>query len=147
MTEPRFLDIGEVVEQTGVPVTTLHLWERRGLLTPTGRVGLRRQYDPAVIRTIAVIVVAQQSGFSLDEIAGLLEPGAFSDGKELLQRKLTELQARRDDLDRAIAGLEHALACTHPSPLDCPNFGAHLSDVLPRTPRANDTDRVPGPRG
>ena len=126
------IDIGEVVARTGVPTTTLHVWEREGLITPVGRSGLRRQYDPGVIDRIAMIVVGQRSGFSLAEIGRLLEPDAFPEsGKQALADKLGELRARRRELDLAIAGLEHALACPHAVPTDCPTFCGMLDDVLP----------------
>ena len=125
------LDIGEVVRRTGVPATKLHVWESRGLIEPVGRCGLRRQYGPDILNRIAVIVVCQRSGFSLADIAKVLAPGAFDEGKGLLEEKLTELQQRRDDLDRAIDGIQHALTCRHRSPLDCPDFHEELAGVLP----------------
>ena len=126
------LDIGEVVARTGVPTTTLHVWEREGLIEPVGRAGLRRQYDPAVIDRIAMIVVGQRSGFSLAELAQLLSPEDFAvAGKQALADKLVELRARRRQLDLAITGLEHALACPHPVPTDCPTFCGMLDNVLP----------------
>lgn len=126
------LDIGEVVTRTGVPVTTLHVWEREGLIAPVGRSGLRRQYAADVIDRIAMIVVGQRSGFSLAEIGALLAPDAFaSSGKDALADKLDELRARRRELDLAITGLEHALACPHTVPTDCPTFCGMLDDVLP----------------
>jgi DNA-binding transcriptional MerR regulator len=129
-TDPA-IDIGDVVRLTGVPVTTLHVWERRGLIEPVGRTGLRRQYRPEVIERIAVIVVCQRSGFSLADIAALLAPGAFDGGKQVLEVKLAELRQRRRELDQAIDGIEHALSCRHPSPLDCPGFHQELAGVLP----------------
>lgn len=128
------LDIGEVVRRTGVPTTTLHVWEREGLLAPVGRAGLRRQYAPDTVERIAVIVVCQRSGFTLAEIADLLRPGAFAEGKGRLEGKVAELRQRRLELDKAIDGIEHALSCTHESPLECPNFRAELADVLPLEP-------------
>lgn len=125
------LDIGEVVARTGVPTTTLHVWEREGLVAPVGRAGLRRQYGPGVLDRIALIVVAQRSGFSLAEIRELFEPTAFAEGKGKLEAKLDELRERRRELDAAITGLEHALACPHPDPMQCPTFRGNLRDVLP----------------
>lgn len=125
------LDVGEVIALSGVPASTLHLWERRGLLVSTGRNGLRRQYDASVLDTIAVIVVAQRCGFTLAEIAELLAPDAFATGKARLVGKLDELRQRRGELDRAISGLEHALECPEPSPLDCLHFKNKITDVLP----------------
>jgi DNA-binding transcriptional MerR regulator len=126
------IDIGEVVEQTGVPVSTLHVWEREGLLTPTGRRGLRRQYSPDVIGRVAMIVVGQRAGFSLADIKTLLDPKAFArDGKAAIEAKLGELRAHRDQLDAAITGLEHAAACPYDVPTDCPTFNSMLDEVLP----------------
>lgn len=131
MTTDRQLDIGEVIRRSGLAASTLHLWEKRGLITPSGRKGLRRQYDTSVIEQIAIILLLQRSGFSLAEIRGLLLPDAFVDGKESLARKLDELRHRQHGLTTAIIGLEHALCCPEPSPIECPNFRSMLSDVLP----------------
>lgn len=129
------LDIGTVAERSGIPPSTLRLWEEKGLIAPVGRAGLRRQYEAHVLTTIAVIVVAQRSGFSLAEIARLLEPDAFSIDKQLLQEKLDELRVRRAELDAAIDGLEHALACAAPDPIECSTFTSLLANVLPRPDR------------
>lgn len=128
---PMSLDIGVVIARTGIRPSTLHLWERRGLIESTGREGLRRQYDDDVIGRIAMIVVAQRSNFTLDEIGRLLAPDAFVEGKDLLKVKLDELRMRRAQLDGAIESLEHAMDCEHARPADCPTFVAFLDDVLP----------------
>lgn len=125
------LDIAEVVAASGIPSSTLHLWERRGLIRSTRRVGLRRQYDAAIIQRLAIIVTCQRAGFTLQEIVELLAPDAFDDGKEALDDKLVELRLRREELDLAIMGLEHAVACPEPSPMHCEGFLAKLDGVLP----------------
>ena len=68
------LDISEVVRRSGVPATTLHVWERHHLVAPVSRSGLRRVYSPDVLDTIALVVTCQRSGFSLAEIERLFEP-------------------------------------------------------------------------
>lgn len=125
------IDIGDVVRRSGLPVTTLHVWERHGLVAPTTRNGLRRQYAPDVFDRLATIVVLQDAGFRLDEIAELLHPDAFTDGKQPLETKLVELQRRRDQLDAAIGGIQHAIDCPNPTPLQCAGFRRHLDDALP----------------
>lgn len=125
------LDIGEVTAASGLPASTLHVWEKRGLLEPVGRSGTRRQYGPEVLDQIAIIVTLQRAGFTLAEIGELLAAGAFSDGKGALHQKLDRLRQQRRDLDRAIEGIEHAIACPAPSPLECKGFWAHLAGVLP----------------
>lgn len=139
---PVTLDISEVVSATGLPASTLHVWERRGLIQPAARRANRRRYDPDVLDRIAVIVVLQRSGFRLHEIAGLLAADAFSGGKDALAAKLDQLTARRRSLDQAIEGLEHALRCTSPEPLECPGFRRHLDGVLP----VEQDQRPPTPR-
>ncbi|MDH4307144.1 MAG: MerR family transcriptional regulator, partial [Acidimicrobiia bacterium] len=68
------VDIGDVTRGSGLPTSTLHVWERAGLLDPIGRDGLRRQYDAEVFQRLATIVLLQRGGFTLEEIRELLEP-------------------------------------------------------------------------
>jgi DNA-binding transcriptional MerR regulator len=125
------VDIGDVVAQSGVPTSTLHLWEREGLITPVGRAGLRRQYDEGILQRLAIIVIAQRSRFSLNEIRSLLTTSGSPAGRQHLVDKLDDLRTRRAELDTAIESLEHALACAAPSPLECPTFLSQLDGVLP----------------
>jgi len=126
------LDIGEVVARSGIPTSALHVWEREGLIAPVSRTGLRRQYDSSVLDELATIVVSQRSGFTLAEIAGLLNAERFAEsGREVLAAKLEELRERRSRLDLAITGLEHALDCPHDTPTDCATFRSILANVLP----------------
>jgi DNA-binding transcriptional MerR regulator len=130
-TATELLDIGQVIEASGIPASTLHVWERAGLITPVQRNGLRRQFDLDVLARISLIVISKRAGFSLGEIGELFAPGAFDDGKELLETKLNELRLRRAELDAAINGLEHAIACPAPSPFACERFRSTLPNVLP----------------
>ncbi len=136
----ELIDIGDVVAATGVPTTTLHVWENRGLIEPIARRGLRRQYDPDVVQRIGVIVLCQQAGFSLGEIGEMLDPDAFANDKALLVGKRRQLEERRRLIDRAIDGIDHALSCENDSPITCPGFLAHVDEVLPV-----DAQRSTGP--
>ncbi len=128
--EHLVLDIGEVVAQTGVPPSTLHVWERRGLVAPVGRDGLRRQYDSRVVRRIGMIVAFQRGGFTLAEISELLAAND-DDTRQMMRAKLAELRRRRDDIDVAIAGLVHGLRCAEPHPLECARFHDIATSLLP----------------
>ncbi len=125
------VDIGELVEGSGLPASTLHVWERAGVLMPVGRHGIRRQYAADSLERVAMIVVLQRAGFTLSEIAELFAPDAFTSGKGRLEDKLSELRAKQRQLAIAIRGLEHSLACTEPNPLECDGFLSKLSGVLP----------------
>lgn len=119
----RHLDIGEVARQSGVPASTLRFYEEKGLIASSGRHGLRRLFEPAVLERLALIALGRASGFSLDEIARMFSP----DGLPRIDRQL--LAAKADELDRTIRkltamrdGLRHAAACPAPSHLECPTF-------------------------
>jgi DNA-binding transcriptional MerR regulator len=117
------LDIGEVAQRSGVPASTLRFYEEKGLIASTGRQGLRRQFDPAVLERLALIALGRAAGFTLDEIARMFAP----DGKPRIDRQM--LAAKADELDRTIReltamrdGLRHAAACRAPSHMECPTF-------------------------
>jgi len=70
------LRTGEVAEQAGVNIQTLRYYERRGLLAEPHRSnGGHRLYPPDTIALLNVIKAAQRLGFTLDEVADLLDAG------------------------------------------------------------------------
>lgn len=117
------LDIAEVVQQSGVPASTLRFYEEKGLIESSGRRGLRRLFDSSVLQTLALIAVGRTAGFSLDEIAGMLMPGSQPDiRREQLSAKADELDLMIRRLGALRDGLRHAAACPAPSHLECPRF-------------------------
>jgi len=121
------LDIGEVHDLTGLQPSALRYYEKRGLIASSGRNGLRRRYHPDVISRLAVIRTAQAAGFTLTEIADLLE--ATPSDAELRQR----LATKADALDHQILvlatmrdRLRHAVKCQSPRLIDCPHFQRHI---------------------
>jgi DNA-binding transcriptional MerR regulator len=129
MDEP--IDIGEVRGRTGLPASTLHYYERHGLISSVERAGLRRQYAPDTIERVAVIVLCQRAGFSLDEIAELLATGGESGWKDLVQTKLAKVRSQIRDLRVIERGLTHALRCPSDNVLRCEHFCAELDAVIP----------------
>lgn len=117
------LDIGDVARQSGVPASTLRFYEEKGLIASTGRRGLRRQFRADVLDRLALIALGRASGFSLDEIAGMLA----DDGQVCIDRAM--LAGKADEIDRTIRkltamrdGLRHAAQCPAPSHMECPTF-------------------------
>lgn len=131
------LDIGEICDRTGLQPSTLRYYERRGLIAPSGRSGIRRRYHAGVINRLALIRGAQAAGFTLAETADILE--ATPSDTELRQR----LATRADQLDHQIQlltvvrdQLRHAVDCASPRLVDCPNFQACVDSHLhPSTPQ------------
>ena len=127
----EILDIAQVTARTGLPASTLRHWESHGLIEPTGRRGLRRQYEVSTLEQIAHIRLAQAAGFSLTEIATWIRPGRSPEVDR------TALRAKADDLDRTIRrlelmrdGLRHAADCPAPQHSECPKFQALLHEAL-----------------
>ena len=64
----RSLTIGEVAKRSGVPISTLHFYESKGLIASTRNAGNQRRFPSLVLRSIAIIKVAQRTGIPLEEI-------------------------------------------------------------------------------
>jgi DNA-binding transcriptional MerR regulator len=70
------LRAGQVAEAAGVNKETLRYYERRGLLdSPDRSPGGHRLYNEQAVATLRVIKAAQRLGFTLDEVADLIEVG------------------------------------------------------------------------
>jgi MerR family redox-sensitive transcriptional activator SoxR len=61
--------VGRVARRCGVKVSTLHFYEKKGLIRRSWRnAGNQRRYKADVLRRISVIKAAQKMGISLEEI-------------------------------------------------------------------------------
>lgn len=124
------MDITDVAKRSGLPASTLRFYEEKGLITSIGRRGLHRIFDPGVLQRLALIVLGQAAGFSLDEIALMFAP----DGQPLINRQMLADKAK--ELDHTIRkltsmrdSLRHAAACPAPSHMECPTFRRFLKAV------------------
>ncbi|MFB4318082.1 MerR family transcriptional regulator [Actinomadura sp. 21ATH] len=133
MTTGDRLRSGQVAAAAGVNQQTLRYYERRGLLNEPDRTpGGHRLYPAEAVTLLRVIKTAQRLGFTLDEVAELLEAGTHRHGhpdtglRERARTKLTEVEARitdlhliADTLRRALAaGCDDLIACAAEE--DCP---------------------------
>ena len=140
MTEE--LRSGQVAHAAAVNLETLRYYERRGLLpAPQRSLGGHRLYPPSTVALLRVIKSAQRLGFTLDEVAELLDLGTHrhrSRGNRSLRgrvaAKLKEIEARISDLQvirttlhaALLAGCDDLIACSeHPS---CPIPFAGLTE-------------------
>lgn len=118
------LRIGELARAAGVSVDTLRFYERRGLLRPAARSAAGyRLYDAAALRRLDFIRRAGALGFTLREVAGLLE--VIEEGqppcahvRALLEDKLAALEERMRELEALRRQLAERLAWAraHPDP-------------------------------
>ncbi|RUT29015.1 MerR family transcriptional regulator [Paenibacillus zeisoli] len=110
------LSIGQLADKAEVNASTLRYYESVGLLPAPERKNGRRQYDERILDRIHFIKVAQQTGFSIQEITILLEgfePGdSLSDRWEQMARqKRSELEERKKQLNSMIRILDSGLSC------------------------------------
>jgi DNA-binding transcriptional MerR regulator len=97
------LRTGEVAEQAGVNIQTLRYYERRGLLTePVRSIGGHRLYPADTVALLNVIKAAQRLGFTLGEVAELLDTGRrrhpTADLRQRASDKIAEIDAKIADL-------------------------------------------------
>jgi MerR family transcriptional regulator, redox-sensitive transcriptional activator SoxR len=120
------LTVGEVARRSGVPVSTIHFYESKGLIEGWRSAGNQRRYARAVLRRIAIIRVGQRAGVPLGVLKTYMdqmpEHGAptASDWRRLtlswqamLDERIEALRQLRDELGRCIG-------CGCLSLVDCP---------------------------
>ena len=117
------MDIAEVAKRAGVAASKLRFYEEKGLISSTGRQGLRRTFEPRVLDQLALIALGQAAGFKLEEIAAMFAP----DGRPSIDRRM--LAGKADEIDGMVKrlkamsnGLRHAAVCPAKSHAECPTF-------------------------
>ena len=131
------MKIGELAKRTGLSASAIRFYESKGLLKSVSRQSNGyRDYplDAAVI--LGIIVNAQHTGFTLDEIKAILP--AQSDGwrhDELiatLNRKLEDIEAMELRLAQNKAHLRSLVALIESKPADmaCQDNAARVLDSV-----------------
>ena len=129
--------IGELARAAGVGVSTVRYYERAGLLPQPDRTATNyRLYRDEAVARLRFIRRAQQLGFTLEEIKGLLElrvsrRTTCADVRSRAEAKITDIEARI----RSLRQMSHALTkladeCeTHSDGVGCPLL-EHLEGKL-----------------
>jgi DNA-binding transcriptional MerR regulator len=132
----ELLTIGELARRTRVAPSALRYYEDLGLMPPASRVSGQRRYPGSAVELVGVILFLRDVGFSLAEMKALMATRSPSpdDWRELVRRKLTELEEQIARSEVAKVALEHALRCSHDDLLDCPNFWGVVAERLAGTP-------------
>ena len=134
------LDIGEVAARSGMAPSTLRFYEREHIIASVDRKGLRRQFAPDVLTTLAVVAMCRQAGFTLEEIKLVLATGGRPSWKAFAKRKRDQLRVQAVHLGALADQLDHALRCPSPNVFECEHFQAALAGALPVR---GEPDRVP----
>jgi MerR family mercuric resistance operon transcriptional regulator len=106
---PQELTIGKFAAAANVGVETVRFYQRRGLLATPKRIGGTRHYGEADVSRLRFIRQAQAAGFTLEEIRQLLALDSGEDRaavREMAAKRLSELDARMEELQRARSSLQ-----------------------------------------
>ena len=95
------LSVGDVSARSGLPISTIHFYEAKGLITSERNKGNHRRYARGVLRKLAVIKVAQKTGIPLEEIRTAMD--RLSSDKTVTAKDWKDLaDAWKEDLDERI---------------------------------------------
>jgi len=98
------LSVGEVARRSGVAVSALHFYERKGLIRSLRTAGNQRRFARDVLRRLAVIRVAQRVGLPLEAVATAF--AALPENKTPTKAEWARMSALwRGELDQRIAQL------------------------------------------
>ncbi|PWJ22368.1 redox-sensitive transcriptional activator SoxR [Jannaschia seohaensis] len=110
----RELTIGQIAERSGLTISQIRFYEKKGLISPPRNRGGQRRFPRAELRRLAFIRAAQRLGLSLQRIAEALGPpserpptpaewAAIAEGiRGELDDRIARLTRLRDRLDGCI---------------------------------------------
>ena len=115
MLKGNELSVGEVAERAGIAISTLHFYEKKGLISSHRDQANHRRYARDVLRIISVIRIAQESGIQLAEIKKALSmlpnnkkvtvedwTRLSNTWRKQLDHRINQLIDLRDNLDECI---------------------------------------------
>ena len=126
------LAVGDVAKRSGVPVSTVHFYEKQGLIEGWRTSGNQRRYHRSVLRRIAMIRIAQRAGIALaliretlaemphDHIPTAADWRKFTNAwTELLNERIASLEQLRDKMTSCIGcGCLSLEECPLRNPMD-----------------------------
>ncbi|WP_424185767.1 redox-sensitive transcriptional activator SoxR [Actinokineospora sp. G85] len=133
------ITIGQLSERSGVPLSALRFYERRGLIHSGRTAGNQRRYPRDTLRRVVFIRFSQQLGISLAEIAAALarlpeqRTPTRGDRARLSARWRGNLDARITKLQRLRDNLTDCIGCGCLSLQGCKlgNARDHLATLGP----------------
>jgi MerR family redox-sensitive transcriptional activator SoxR len=111
------LSIGEVASRTGLAVSAIRYYDDEGLVSARRTAGGRRMFIRSDIRRLSFILIAQQMGFSLEEIRAQLRQLPLErtpnkrDWEKISRGFRAQLDARIGMLERLRDRLDGCIGC------------------------------------
>jgi DNA-binding transcriptional MerR regulator len=120
----RLLTIGDLARRAGIAPSALRYYEKRGLLPTPARISGQRRYAESAVELVGIILLLRDVGFSLAEQKAFMAAQAVApdEWRQLVRRKLAELDEQIAKAQAAREAVDHALRCPYEDILSCPNF-------------------------
>jgi MerR family redox-sensitive transcriptional activator SoxR len=109
--QKNHLTVGDVARRSGLAVSAIHFYERKGLIFADRTGGNQRRYGRDVLRRLALIRAAQEVGLPLSEVAEALSalPQKRTPTPQDWREIATRWAERLDQRIRILEGLRHDL--------------------------------------
>jgi MerR family redox-sensitive transcriptional activator SoxR len=147
------LTIGELARRAGVTASAVRYYEEIGLLPAPARISGQRRYPESAAMLVAAVLLYRDAGFTLAEQKALMtsRAGPSADRRQLMERKLAELDEQIARAQAVREAISHGLRCPHEDITECPSFNAGLAARLAGQPLSQSHPRLhegpsrPGP--
>ena len=113
----KTISIGALADRTGLAVSAIRFYEELGLVHPERNAGGQRRFLKSDIRRLSFVIIAQQLGFTLDQICDQFEslPDERTpnpqDWRKLSKGFRAELDQKIDSLTRLRDNLDGCIGC------------------------------------
>lgn len=108
---------GEIAKKVGISQKAVRLYDEKGLLKPSEySEGNYRLYDKEALLVLEKIIALKQIGYSLEEIYDNLIAEKNMDIRESLEKQLSLMEAKKQELERAIGCIRSVLVRSEGEP-------------------------------
>src|SRR5690606_36990423 len=108
--EEKLYSIGQLAKKTGMTVRTLRFYDEKGLLCPSHRTDSgRKLYGNEEIVALQNILTLKFLGYSLEQIHEIISNPSNA-LQQSLQWQKQEMMRKKEQLEKTIETLDHALA-------------------------------------
>jgi len=120
--------VGRVAKRCGVKISTLHFYEKKGLIKSWRNAGNQRRYKTDVMRRIAVIKAAQKVGINLTSIKSAIatlpdnRTPSVKDWEKLATLWRAELNAKIQYMEKLRDSMTSCIGCGCLSMKKCPLY-------------------------
>lgn len=126
------MNIGEIAQKLDIPASTIRYYEKIGLLKKQQRISGNRVFDQQALSSLRFIQLAQNTGFSIEEMKVLLDSAAHSspsstEWKEIVQTKRIELQEKIEQFKKMDSVLKQVMSCKCSTLNECVDSCFHSS--------------------